>query len=219
MRRKHAQWTRVLCLALLLCGLVVVSAAAQEPLSRYPDRADIGAAYARAVERMTEQDVLRGFDDGGFHPADTLTREQGAKIITYLLLGAEKADALTCGAAPFTDVAASRWSAPGIAWCSERHILDGYGNGRFGPADPLTGRQFAKMLLCAFGLGDSARYVGAGWAEQVSADSGEYELFVGDETMDSGLPLQRQQAALMADNAQAAGSHSASGDIHLPEVP
>ena len=219
MRRNHTRRALALCLALLLCGLPAVTAGAAEPLARYPDRADIGPAYTRAVEHMTEQNILQGYDDGGFHPGDTLTREQGAKIITYLLLGAEKADALTGGAAPFADVAASRWSAPAIAWCSARHILDGYGNGRFGPADPLTGQQFAKMLLCAYGLGDASGYVGAAWAEKVSAAGDAYDLFAGDETMDSGRPLQRQQAALMADNAQTAGTHTTSGDIHLPEVP
>lgn len=219
MKRNHTRWTRILCLAALLCGLLAVTAGAAEPLARYPDRADIGPAYTQAVEHMTEQNILQGYDDGGFHPAATLTREQGAKIITYLLLGAESADALTSATAPFTDVAEFRWSAPSIAWCADRHILDGYGNGRFGPADPLTGQQFAKMLLCAYGLGDASGYVGAAWAEKVSAAGDAYQLFIGDGTMDSGQPLQRQQAALMADNAQTAGTHTTSGDIHLPEVP
>lgn len=238
MKRYRTQLARLLCLALLLVSFTAVTAAAQEPadLDCYPDQSGIGAAYAQAVERMTEQGVLQGYDDGGFHPADTLTREQGAKIITYLLLGAKDAQALTCDAAPYTDVAASRWSAPCIAWCTERHILDGYGGGLFGPADTLTGQQFAKMLLCACGLGDG--YVGADWAAKVSAAANGFGLFTSDAAMDSAQPLQRQQAALMAVNAQNAAGRGletpevevtpsgdgwtvtdSSGDILLPDAP
>ena len=206
-----------LYLALLAALLTVTScgasaqetAAAEAPAvtaaaASYPDRTEIGPAYTRAVEHLTDQGILQGYDDGTFRPAVTLTREQGAKIITYLLLGQKDADALTCDKAPYTDVAASRWSAPVIAWCTDRHILDGYGGGTFGPADQLTGRQFAKMLLCAYELGDRARYVGGGWAANVSADGGSLSLFAGDGGMDGDTPLQRQQAALMADNAQQA---------------
>ena len=128
--KKHSICATLVRVALSSKGGDAISAKTRHTLSAtlvWPRTGIASRAYARAVEHMTEQDVLRGFDDGGFHPADTLTREQGAKIITYLLLGAETADALTGGAAPFTDVAASRWSAPGIAWCSDRHILDGYG--------------------------------------------------------------------------------------------
>lgn len=187
--------------ALALCLLLTAATALA---AGYHDSGDVGTAYRDAVARMSEAGVLNGFPDGTFRPAEALTREQGAKLITYMLLGAGAAEALTCDKAPYDDVAANRWSAPSIAWCTDRHILDGYGGGRFGPADQLTGQQFAKMLLCAYGLGENARYVGSSWAANVSADSGKLGLFAGDPAMDSGQPLQRQQAALMAVNAQSA---------------
>ena len=78
------------------------------------------------------------------------------------------------------------------------------GDGTFHPTDLLTGQQFAKMLLCAYSLGDPDRYVGDSWVEHVLADGEEQGLFRGDETMKSASPLQRQQAALMAENARKA---------------
>ena len=43
-------------------------------------------------------------------------------------------------------MAADRWSAACIAWCTERHILDGYGDGNYGPDDELTREQLAAIL-------------------------------------------------------------------------
>ena len=244
-------WLLTMALSAALLTVTACGASAQENstvdaaapavvAAAYMDQFDIGAAYAQAVDAMTEQGVLEGYDDGKFHPSETLTREQGAKIITYLIMGANAAEALTCDTAPYTDVAASRRSASCIAWCTEQHILDGYGGGRFGPADPLTGQQFAKMLLCAYRLGDNARYVGADWARNVSADAAGLGLYAGDAAMDFDQPLQRQQAALMASNAQTAngsaatvqpvggasggrgtsggGGGSSGGDVQTPEI-
>nr|MCR4577402.1 S-layer homology domain-containing protein [Clostridiales bacterium] len=154
------------------------------------------------VVAMTDNDILAGFPDGSFRPQGTLTREQAAKIVVYMLLGAEQAESLTCGEAPYTDVKATRWSAPYIAWCSDEAILHGYGNGVFGPEDTLTGMQFAKMLMCAFNESSKSRYTGSKWAESVQEDGTRLGLFKGDAGMCSHGQLQRQQAALMAFNAE-----------------
>ncbi len=152
-----------------------------------------------------------------------------------MILG-EKAAELTCAKAPFEDVAASRWSAPCISWCVEREILLGYGNGRYGPADLLTGDQFAKMLLCALNLAREGSYVGlgAGWKPAVREDAQAAGLYAGDAAMKTEQPITRQQAALLAWNAvQAAeappkpaapsssspGSNPGNdGDIETPEI-
>lgn len=46
----------------------------------------------------------------------------------------------------FADVPNSQWFAQGIAWASARGIVGGYGNGSFGPNDPLTNEQLAVIL-------------------------------------------------------------------------
>ena len=166
----------------------------------FTDSDSIGAPYREAVEQMTALGVLNGFPDGTFQPQGTLTREQGAKIIAYLCLG-DAVDSLVCTEAPFTDVEVGRWSAPVIAWCAEREILLGYGDGTFGPEDKLTGDQFAKMLLCALRLGDPARYAGAGWDAAVRLDADALALYEGDGMMATDQPITREQAALLAWNA------------------
>jgi hypothetical protein len=205
MMKKLLAWTLALAM-LFVCLSAAVSAAG------FTDGDSIGDPYKTAVEQMTALGVLNGFPDGTFQPKGTLTREQGAKIIAYMRLGSD-VNALTCSEAPFADVEADRWSAPSIAWCADRGILLGYGDGTFGPTDPLTGDQFAKMLLCAFSLGDPARYAGIGWYERVREDAGAAGLYAGDSTMATDRAISREQAALLAWNAIKAAEKAAADKL------
>ena len=103
-----------------------------------------------AVDVMTAIGVLEGHNTGDFAPKGTLTREQAAKIITYMLLG-DSADRLSVASTSFSDVAANHWSAADIEYCTTLGIIAGYGDGRFNPSGTLTGYAFAKMLLTALG--------------------------------------------------------------------
>lgn len=48
--------------------------------------------------------------------------------------------------AAFTDVPANAWYAEAIAYVQEHGIMNGYGNGKFGPEDTLTRAQFAQIF-------------------------------------------------------------------------
>ena len=63
----------------------------------FTDDEDIGEGYSEAVAAMAERGVLEGFEDGSFRPEESLTREQGAKIIAYLCLEGE------CDVMPVSD--------------------------------------------------------------------------------------------------------------------
>ena len=184
--------------AIVLLSAVITPATAA---TRFNDQNDIGAAYTDAVEAMANLGVIIGFPGDLYYPKLELTREQGAKIITYIILGQRAADALECTDHIYSDVKADDWSAPSIQWCTANEIILGYGDNRFGPKNPLTGYQFAKMLLCALELGRQERYVGDTWKDAVSDDVDRFKMLKGDPDMLSDNPLKREQAALMAYNA------------------
>jgi len=188
----------LLCLA-LMPGIAGIPAFAAE----FTDSAKIGTSYREAVQEMAERSVLDGYNDGSFHAEYILTREQGAKIITCLCIGKAAALKLSCEKAPFDDVAAERWSARYIAWCVEHNIIHGYGNGRFGPEDTLTGDQYAKMLMRAMGLAREEKYSSdsAEWAREVREDARAAGLYDGDPSMESAGPVSRGQAALLSWNS------------------
>ena len=154
-----SKYIRLLTILLVLSLFATLSGTAHA--ADFSDSGRVGQPFKEAVTEMARRGVLNGFPDGAFYPEAMLTREQGAIIVTYIVLG-DQVQALRCDKAPFDALASSRWSAPCIAWCAELEILLGYGNGRYGPGDVLTGDQFAKMLLCAPELARVGNYVGLG---------------------------------------------------------
>ena len=60
----------------------------------------------------------------------------------------------TALANPFTDVPAGTWYTDPVIWAAANGIVGGYGDGRFGPEDPITREQLAT-ILCRY-----ADYVG-----------------------------------------------------------
>jgi len=181
----------------------------------YSDAAAIDNDEAVAV--MSAIGVLQG-SDGKFDPDSILTREQAAKIITYMLMGKEKADKLTTTIAPFADVAADRWSAGSIAYCADQGILDGIGGGKFAPTGKLTGLQFAKMVLCALGY-DSAIEGLTGETFAIKAATLAIDLGLDKNvSVDLAAELSRENAAQMAFNALELNTVSYSGGttVDLP---
>ena len=185
----------VLALVMVM-GLSVVGANA----ATYSDAASI--TNKEAAEVMSAIGVFDGMD-GAFNPTGTLTREQGAKILTYMLMGgnAKSADALTVSAAPFDDVAADRWSAGSIAYCKAAGILGGVGDNKFQPEAPLTGAAFAKMCLVALGY-DANRegLVGGDWQLNVARLVNVADLANEVTAFGYNTTLTRQDAAQVAFN-------------------
>ena len=119
-----------------------------------------------------------------------------------MVMGQANADKLTTTIAPYDDVAAGRWSAGAIAWCTEQGILSGMGHNKFAPTDNVTGLQFAKMLLVALGYdAEIEEMVGDTWAINTSTLAIAVGLDDNMEEVPMSGALTREQACLMAFNA------------------
>jgi hypothetical protein len=77
--------------------------------------------------------------------------------IRAIAVGAGKSDstvastAVTFDGAVFSDLGDYPWARISIEDLSRRGIINGMGDGRFAPAEPLTRAQFAKMIILALG--------------------------------------------------------------------
>ena len=186
----------VLALAMALSLMTVAFAADANDFADY-DKVE----YNEAVDVLVAAGVFNGKDGNKFAPNDTLTREEAAKIITYMLLGQKEADKLTTTVAPYADVAAGRWSAGAIAYCTNEGILTGY-NGKFNPTGKLDGLAFSKMLLTALGYDAKIEKLeGSSWAINAAKLAINNDLDDGMENVSLSKVLTREQAALMALNA------------------
>ena len=172
----------------------------------YTDAASI--TYKEAVDVTSAIGVFQG-SNGAFDPKTNLTREQAAKIICYLSMGKAAADKLTTTSAPYTDVAADRWSAGSIAYCQQQGIVSGYGDGKFGPTDTVTGYQFAKMLLGSLGYDATIEQLnGNNWAINTAKLAFKNNLYTGNSAFVGTNAATREEAALYTYNALQAPTYS-----------
>ena len=130
----------------------------------FSDADTIREENREAVAYISERKIISGFPDGSFLPKAKLTRAQAAKVICAMLEGAEKADALTKTDTGFVDVPASHWAAKYVAYCVDKGIVSGVGDGKFDPDGYLVSAAFGKMLLVAYNKAKTEDLSGRNWA-------------------------------------------------------
>ena len=186
-------------LALVLALVMVLGMMAIPASADFTDSKDV--KYTEAVDVVSACGIINGFEDGSFDPDGTLTREQAAKIVAYMLLGSDKADSMKATTAPFADVAANRWSAGYIAYVANEGIINGRDEKTFDPTGNVTAYEFAKLMLGALGY-DSAieEYTGVSWAINVGKTALTIDLFDGNDGADYNKPATREEAALYVFN-------------------
>ena len=62
--------------------------------------------------------------------------------VLYRLEGEPK----VTGSSEFNDVARKQWYTDAVIWATKHEIVNGYGNGTFGPTDSITREQMATIL-------------------------------------------------------------------------
>lgn len=141
----------------LLCG----NAFADVTNTPFPD-VPVDADYAEAVATLAELGIFKGDNAGNFNPDESISRAEAATVICRMLGVAEEAKQLTN--VVFTDVPATHWAVGYVSKAAELGIIGGYGNGKFGPSDPVTYVQIVKMLVCATGY-ESFAMENGGWPQ------------------------------------------------------
>ena len=112
------------------------------PRGQYGSFGDVARSdyFFDAVEWAAEQGIMDGVGGGLFAPHSACTRAQLVTIL-YRLEGSPAASAN-----PFNDVARGSYYEKAVAWAAEHGIVNGYGDGLFGPNDRITREQFAAIL-------------------------------------------------------------------------
>ena len=165
---------KVLALTLALAMILSVSAfAGSYKADTYKDAASIDKDCEDSIELLYALDIMQGDAQGNFRPNDTITRAEVAKMI-YVIKNYGKDDkAVTYQDAKlFSDVPATAWYAGYVNYCGVTKLIQGRGNGTFGPNDAVTTAAAAKMLLTAIGYDAEQRgYTGANWDKNVLSDA------------------------------------------------
>lgn len=129
-----------LLLTLVLSLSIAAPAFAAENNTVFTD-VPADADYAQAVAWCREQNLMNGTSATEFSPNATLTR---AMVVTVLYRA--EGEPQMEWSNTFSDVAGGQWYSDAIVWASANGIVAGYGNGLFGPNDPITREQLDVII-------------------------------------------------------------------------
>ena len=157
-----------------------------------------GAWYYDYVTEAAAAGIINGKGNGIFDPEGNITRGDFA-LMTVRMLGVDVSGYTT---APFSDVKASDYYMKAIAYCAEKGIIGGTGDGKFEPEKNILREEAAKIIAIALNLDgtttekfkDDAKI--SNWAKGYVYACKEAGIFGGDNgNFLPGNPITRAETA------------------------
>ena len=183
--------TKLLSLLLVLSlSLALVPTAG----AAFRDISDSEVALAAAT--LQGFGVVDGTGGGSFDPDGTLTRAQACKLIVGVL-GLSSQVSTYARKTLFSDVSPSAWYNGYVNLAYAKGTINGYGDGTFGPDDPITYGQMATIALRL--LGYTSAEIGSVWPLDYTAFADDLGLN-GSLTLTANQSLTRGQAAVLLAN-------------------
>lgn len=159
-----------------------VVAAMAAPASAAVNFNDINNSFAKdAILKLAEMGILNGKGEGTFDPTGNVTRAEFAKILV-LSLGLKTDAAPATGT--FSDVGTDHWSYKYVEAAVAAKLINGLGDGKFGPSEQLTREQMATLFVRALGTDVAGKAAGLTFTDKASisayaADSVAYAVELG----------------------------------------
>lgn len=156
------------------------------------------SAYYEAVETLNKLEIVTGYEDGTYKPEAGVTRAEMAALIARIQgYGDTAAGSASTG---FADVPASHWASGYIANAAGMGIINGYGDGNFGPEDPVLYEQAVKMVMATLGYTPYAENNG-GYPGGYLAAAQRYDVVNGVSNATMGTEANRGTIAQLLVNA------------------
>ena len=182
---------RILAAVLAVAACLGVIASFVPGALAFSDVTDAG--MSEAVEVLSGLGIVDGYSDGGYHPEETLTRAQFCKLA--ILAEGHGDQASSSAYRPlFSDVPGSSWAAPYVNLAYSEGLISGYGDGTFGPDDPVTMGQAVTIVLRLMGYTDED--IGPFWPQDYLSAAAGLGLTDGI-SKSSGQSITRGEAALL----------------------
>lgn len=151
----------VLVLALVLSSFSMAFAGTTATTTKTAVPSDVaGTAFEAPVTVLTALGVVNGYEDGSYKPSANVTRAEFAKLI-IAELGLEKN--AQSSKSTFTDMGGSAWADGYVGYAASLGIINGYGDGRFGPSDNVTYDQALTMIVRALGYTSACKEMNGTW--------------------------------------------------------
>lgn len=141
--------TMIIVVAMLVSSIGVFAADTTAVSTTFSD-VPVGTPVADAVAKLVGYGVINGYEDGTFKPDNTITRAEFAAIITRFK-GVEGPENAVTGFADLDNDASRAWARPYVKAAVDAGIINGFEDGTFRAAEPVTYEQAIKMIVCAIG--------------------------------------------------------------------
>lgn len=174
-------------LSLLLVVIMVLSMSSVAFAADFRDTVNI--SQSEAIDVIETLGVIEGYPDGSFKPDTTLTRAELCTMISKALYG----KAIYNTKVIFKDVPATHWAEGWINTAYINGLMEGYGNGYFGPEDEITYTQMAAVIMKALNY-DCSKMA---WPAGVNARAKNLGLFENIDVADYNAGCTRADAAQM----------------------
>lgn len=100
------------------------------------------------IDKLSELDILAGYEDGTFKPNELITRAEASKVITL----AKQLDMQSKKDLNLQDMDESHWSYDYVLTLASNGYIHGYPDGTFKPDNNITREEFATMIYNALKL-------------------------------------------------------------------
>ena len=147
---------------------------------------DVSAShpYLEAIRWGKETGVLSGYPDGSFRPDNIVNRAEFLKIV----LAAKGVDgSVKVAVGTFPDVDPSAWFAPYVGYARDSGIIQGYPDGTFRPAQPVSFPEALKMAYVALGIDGDRSASGEWYQPYLRHAQANAVLFAADVDLTAGM--------------------------------
>ena len=104
--------------------------------------ADVSGWSVPYITYLSARGIIEGVGAGQFAPAKQITRGEFVAILARL----SEAEGSAYQSGLFTDVQAGDWYAPYVQWGYDSGVVQGTGQGRFQPREPISRQELAVMV-------------------------------------------------------------------------
>lgn len=147
MRRRFLSFLMVVCIIIGLIPSQALAAMQQTNSTNPFSDVSINDWYYDAVQYVYENNIFNGTSATKFSPDGTMTR---GMFVTVLGRMASVVKEEYAGQSAFTDVDASAYYAPYVAWAAKYGITNGTDNGKFSPDALINREQIATLFVRYF---------------------------------------------------------------------
>lgn len=221
--------TMILAVSMILTSVGIVGFAA----SSFSDISD--SKVATAVDKLVAYGIITGYDDDGdgvaesFKPDNQITRAEFAAIVTRMKGVADNLpkDSVT-GFWDLDSDSSRAWARPYVKAAVDLKIINGFEDGSFRAAEPVTYEQAVKMLICAIGYDVIAQSEynkaiainpNATWSAGYIAAANKHGITKNVMTSQITLPANRGVVAVLTSNSVDAPAleQDENGNLTKPE--